>query len=229
MNILLNGLKRLEYRGYDSAGVCVDDDAGGALIIRQVGHVQALETLSLETVSKLSSDLLDNHVGIAHTRWATHGPVCVRNSHPHTSGPDNSFVVIHNGVITNYKDIKSTLEKKGFTFYSETDTEVVAKLAFYIYNELRSSGDKIDFKKVILEVTSVVQGAYAFIFKSPLFPGELCAAKRGSPLIMGVKSNEARRVEDQVIEVTFGDEAGFKTCASISRTNISSVPFLLHF
>jgi glutamine---fructose-6-phosphate transaminase (isomerizing) len=209
--ILVNGLKRLEYRGYDSAGLCVDDNNGGALIVREVGPVAQLEKLALASVAELDSKPLDKHVGIAHTRWATHGPVCVRNSHPHTSSPNNEFVVIHNGVITNYKDIKATLEKKGYTFYSETDTEVVAKLALYVYNELKASGEKFDFKKVVLQVTSVVQGAYAFIFKSPLFPGEVCAAKRGSPLIMGVKSSQTRRVEDQVIEVTFGDEAGFKT------------------
>lgn len=211
--ILVEGLKRLEYRGYDSAGLCVDDSKGGALIVREVGPVAQLESLALSAVGNLDAQPLDRHVGIAHTRWATHGPVCVRNSHPHTSSPSNEFVVIHNGVITNYKDIKATLEKKGYEFYSETDTEVVAKLALYVYNELKASGEKFDFKKVVLQVTSVVQGAYAFIFKSPLFPGEVCAAKRGSPLIMGVKSSQTRQVEDQVIEVTFGDEAGAKTYA----------------
>jgi glucosamine 6-phosphate synthetase-like amidotransferase/phosphosugar isomerase protein len=93
---------------------------------------------------------------MAHTRWATHGPVCIRNSHPHTSSHQNEFIVVHNGVVTNYKEIKSMLEKHGHVFESDTDTEVVAKLCLYFYKELKSQHEKIDFKKVVLKVTSIV-------------------------------------------------------------------------
>ncbi|KAJ1443575.1 Sugar isomerase [Sesbania bispinosa] len=129
------------------------------------------------------------HAGIAHTRWATHGEPAPRNSHPQTSGPGNEFLVVHNGVITNYEVLKETLVRHGFTFESETDTEVIPKLAKYVYDKANEAagGQVVTFSQVVLEVMRHLEGAYALIFKSLHYPNELIACKRGSPLLLGVK------------------------------------------
>ncbi|KAM6596539.1 hypothetical protein CsatA_007063 [Cannabis sativa] len=128
------------------------------------------------------------HAGIAHTRWATHGEPAPRNSHPQSSGPENEFLVVHNGVITNYEVLKQTLVRHGFTFESETDTEVIPKLAKYVFDQANKEGDQtVTFSQVVLEVMRHLEGAYALIFKSKHYPDELIACKRGSPLLLGVK------------------------------------------
>ncbi|MBA0781170.1 hypothetical protein Gotri_002121 [Gossypium trilobum] len=128
------------------------------------------------------------HAGIAHTRWATHGVPAPRNSHPQTSGSGNDFLVVHNGVITNYEVLKETLVRHGFTFESETDTEVIPKLAKFVFDKANEEGDQtVTFSQVVLEVMRHLEGAYALIFKSRHYPNELIACKRGSPLLLGVK------------------------------------------
>lgn len=128
------------------------------------------------------------HAGIAHTRWATHGVPAPRNSHPQTSGSGNDFLVVHNGVITNYEVLKETLVRHGFTFESETDTEVIPKLAKFVFDKANEEGDQtVAFNQVVLEVMRHLEGAYALIFKSRHYPNELIACKRGSPLLLGVK------------------------------------------
>ncbi|TYI85872.1 hypothetical protein E1A91_D04G026500v1 [Gossypium mustelinum] len=128
------------------------------------------------------------HAGIAHTRWATHGVPAPRNSHPQTSGSGNDFLVVHNGVITNYEVLKETLVRHGFTFESETDTEVIPKLAKFVFDKANEEGDQtVTFNQVVLEVMRHLEGAYALIFKSRHYPNELIACKRGSPLLLGVK------------------------------------------
>lgn len=117
--ILLEGLKRVEYRGYDSVGVATVSD-GRILLKKDVGRVEALE-------AKYAVSTMPGHVGIAHTRWATHGGVTTANAHPHLSC-DESIAVVHNGIIENYLELKSTLVKRGHVFRSETDTEVIAHL-----------------------------------------------------------------------------------------------------
>jgi len=129
---LLQGLRRLEYRGYDSAGISVDSDK--PLVIRKQGNIDALEKACKES-GVFDDDLLNNHIGIAHTRWATHGVPSDINSHSHRSDTSNDFLVVHNGIITNYRELKEKLTKKGFVFESETDTEVIPKLAKYIYEK----------------------------------------------------------------------------------------------
>lgn len=123
--------------------------------------------------------------GIAHTRWATHGAPCEQNAHPHSSGPGLGFLVVHNGIITNYRTLRSLLQKNGMVFETDTDTEVIPKLAEYLYLEL---GRPQSFKDLIAAVLAQLEGAYALVFQSSYYPGEMIACKNGSPLILGACS-----------------------------------------
>uniref|UniRef100_A0A8C6SBP1 Glutamine--fructose-6-phosphate aminotransferase [isomerizing] 1 n=1 Tax=Neogobius melanostomus TaxID=47308 RepID=A0A8C6SBP1_9GOBI len=195
LEILIKGLRRLEYRGYDSAGVGIDggnnkeweSNAKSIQLIKQRGKVKVLD----EEVNKqqdLDLDIeFDVHLGIAHTRWATHGEPSPVNSHPHRSDKNNEFIVIHNGIITNYKDLKKFLESKGYEFESETDTESIAKLVKYMYDNREN--DDISFATLVERVTQQLEGAFALVFKSVHYPGEAVGTRRGSPLLMGVRSD----------------------------------------
>jgi len=196
VDTLLNGLRRLEYRGYDSAGIAFD--GGNELplcssqkmsieLCRQKGKVAELQKL-VDNMENTNWDLeFETHAGIAHTRWATHGEPSPINSHPQRSDKNNEFVVVHNGIINNYKDLKAFLEKKGFVFESETDTEVVVKLCKYLYDKHRAAGDKLSFQDLVELTCAQLEGAFSFLFKSIHFPGELACTRRGSPLLIGVK------------------------------------------
>lgn len=192
LEVLFNGLRRLEYRGYDSAGISIDSSADySPLVFRQEGNIESLVKSVYQEVATTNLNLeesFSSHAGIAHTRWATHGEPAPRNSHPQSSGEENDFVVVHNGVITNYEVLKKTLVRHGFIFVSETDTEVIPKLAKYVFDKAREEGDQtVTFCQVVLEVMRQLEGAYALIFKSRHYPNELVACKRGSPLLLGVK------------------------------------------
>ncbi|XP_073270986.1 glutamine--fructose-6-phosphate aminotransferase [isomerizing] 1-like [Primulina huaijiensis] len=194
LRLLFNGLRRLEYRGYDSAGISIDyahEASTAPLVFRQEGNIETLVKSVYQEVGATNLNLEESfstHAGIAHTRWATHGEPAPRNSHPQTSDPENQFLVVHNGVITNYEVLKETLVRHGFTFESETDTEVIPKLAKFIFDNANEEGDKsMTFSQVVLEVMRHLEGAYALIFKSQHYPNELIACKRGSPLLLGVK------------------------------------------
>ncbi|XP_022742033.1 glutamine--fructose-6-phosphate aminotransferase [isomerizing] 2-like isoform X2 [Durio zibethinus] len=209
LQVLFNGLRRLEYRGYDSAGISIDNDFSFSrdpstsqssfspslspppLVFRQEGNIESLVRSVYQDVAATELNLEESfsiHAGIAHTRWATHGEPAPRNSHPQTSGPGNDFLVVHNGVITNYEVLKETLVRHGFTFESETDTEVIPKLAKFVFDKANEEGDRtVTFSQVVLEVMRHLEGAYALIFKSRHYPNELIACKRGSPLLLGVK------------------------------------------
>lgn len=145
----------------------------------------------------------------------------MRNCHPQVSSDQHEFVIIHNGIVTNYKEIKTMLEKEKFVFTSETDTEVLAKLCLYFYRELKASGEDADFKTIAIRVARVVQGASAFVIKSRLFPQELCAFKRGSPLVMGIKSVNVDDAHE--IPVTFEGETkpGIGAVANGTRSSAS--------
>uniref|UniRef100_A0A667ZZK0 glutamine--fructose-6-phosphate transaminase (isomerizing) n=1 Tax=Myripristis murdjan TaxID=586833 RepID=A0A667ZZK0_9TELE len=175
---LVKGLQRLEYRGYDSAGKTPT--------YSKKGKVKALdEELYKKDLLDLDEEL-STHFGLAHTRWATHGEPSALNSHPHRSDKDNEFVVIHNGIITNYKELKKYLNTKGYEFESETDTEVIPKLIKYVYDNRES--DNISFSTLVERVIQQLEGAFALVFKSRHFPGEAVATRRGSPLLIGVRS-----------------------------------------
>ncbi|XP_075959932.1 glutamine--fructose-6-phosphate aminotransferase [isomerizing] 2 [Anarhichas minor] len=193
---LVKGLLRLEYRGYDSAGIAVDgpkktatDNNNNCIcIIKTKGKVKALDE---ELYKKDSLDLdeeLYTHFGIAHTRWATHGEPSPVNSHPHRSDKENEFVVIHNGIITNYKELKAYLINKGYEFESETDTEVIPKLTKYVYDNREN--DNITFSTLVERVIKQLEGAFALVFKSRHFPSEAVSTRRGSPLLIGVRSEQ---------------------------------------
>ncbi|KAF8015373.1 hypothetical protein BT93_H1010 [Corymbia citriodora subsp. variegata] len=194
LQVLFNGLRRLEYRGYDSAGVSIDASSVSLppLVFRQEGNIESLVKSVYQEVDATDLNLAESfltHAGIAHTRWATHGEPATKNSHPQSSGAENEFLVVHNGVITNHEVLKQTLIRHGFTFESDTDTEVIPKLAKYVFDKSNEdSGDTtVTFSQVVLEVMRHLEGAYALIFKSRHYPNELIACKRGSPLLLGVK------------------------------------------
>ncbi|KAJ0003090.1 hypothetical protein NQD34_008239 [Periophthalmus magnuspinnatus] len=190
---LVTGLRRLEYRGYDSAGVAVDgpnkstDINGNSMcLIKKKGKVKALDE---ELYKKDSLDLdedLPTHFGLAHTRWATHGEPNAVNSHPQRSDKNNEFVVVHNGIITNYKELKKYLISKGYEFESDTDTEVIPKLLKYVYDNRENKA--VTFSTLVERVTKQLEGAFALVFKSRHFPGEAVSTRRGSPLLIGVRS-----------------------------------------
>ncbi|XP_076075275.1 glutamine--fructose-6-phosphate aminotransferase [isomerizing] 2-like isoform X3 [Mytilus galloprovincialis] len=200
LEILINGLKRLEYRGYDSAGLAfegseIDQNDNHIKMVKCKGRVSMLEDeiKRLENVNYEKEYKI--HVGIAHTRWATHGEPSSVNSHPQRSDLDNEFMVVHNGIITNYKDIKSLLEKKGHKFESETDTEVIAKMIKHIYDSHKDNN--ISFRECVELTIQQLEGAFALCLMSRHFPGECVAARRGSPLLVGVKS-KAKLLTDQI-------------------------------
>ncbi|KAF2454809.1 glucosamine-fructose-6-phosphate aminotransferase [Lineolata rhizophorae] len=191
LDTLVNGLSRLEYRGYDSAGLAIDGDKKNEVIaFKEVGKVAKLKELIDESKVDLTK-IFDSHAGIAHTRWATHGRPSRLNCHPHRSDPNWEFAVVHNGIITNYKELKALLEHKGFKFETDTDTEAIAKLAKFIYDQ----HPDIDFPVLAKAVISELQGAFGLLLKSVHFPHEVIAARKGSPLVVGVKTAKKMKVD----------------------------------
>lgn len=204
LNFLINGLKRLEYRGYDSAGIGVDGPKSNTdiLCIKEKGKVAVLENkIKNQSEGLKVDDLLNVHVGIAHTRWATHGVPSEVNSHPQRSDASNQFIVVHNGIITNYKDVKTFLEGKGHRFESDTDTEVMVKLLKHIYD----SNPGLTFRELVEKCVQQFEGAYACCFKSLLFPDEIVATRRGSPLLVGIKTETSLQSDSIPIQYSADD------------------------
>ena len=168
--IIIDGLNKLEYRGYDSAGIAVFNEGGFFDVIKQKGYLTALE-------ARLADTPIQGHMGIGHTRWATHGEPSDINSHPHV-GSKNEIAVVHNGIIENYKEIKTYLEQKGVRFVSQTDSEVIAQLAEYYYN-----GDIIE---TVIKVSNRLVGTYALGIMCIDDPDTLVAVKKDNPLIIGI-------------------------------------------
>ncbi|KAL1902032.1 glutamine--fructose-6-phosphate transaminase (isomerizing) [Ceratocystis pirilliformis] len=200
LDTLVNGLSRLEYRGYDSAGLAIDGDKKNEVMaFKEVGKVAKLKQLIEEEKPDLTK-VFDSHAGIAHTRWATHGPPSRVNCHPHRSNNTWEFSIVHNGIITNYKELKTLLSSKGFKFETDTDTECIAKLAKYIYDQHPTIGFTDLAKAVIQEL----EGAYGLLIKSVHYPHEVIAARKGSPLVIGVKTS--RRMKVDFVDVEYADD-----------------------
>ena len=190
--ILINGLKRLEYRGYDSAGVALLED-GNLTIYKKQGKVQQLENLT-------NGHTFDSTVGIGHTRWATHGEPSDRNAHPHYSG-NRRLAIIHNGIIENYGALKTELQEEGYTFESDTDTEVFIT---FIEDIQKTLGVSLE-EAVRVALTKVV-GAYAIVIMSQDDPGKLIAARKGSPLVIGLGKGEYYVASDATPIIEFTNE-----------------------
>ena len=176
--ILLDGLSKLEYRGYDSAGIAVkDDESDHVEVVKVKGRLQ-------ELVNKTNGgQAVRGSCGIGHTRWATHGEPSVTNAHPHTTD-DGEVVGVHNGIIENYVELKAKLSKKGYQFYSETDTEILIKLVDYYYKKYQVG--PID---AIAKTMVRVRGSYALAVMFKDFPGEIYVARKDSPMIIGANQS----------------------------------------
>ena len=179
-SVMLDGLKRLEYRGYDSSGLATLRE-GSLHSIRRTGRVVELETAV--------GEVLGGELGISHTRWATHGDVTEANAHPHTSS-DDTIAIVHNGVIENYLGMKKFLLEKGYTFQSETDTEALANLIAYHYAKESETKGKNRFLESVRKSLSHVEGTFGIAVICKDCPGELIGARRGSPLIVGLGKGE---------------------------------------
>ena len=178
--ILLAGLSRLEYRGYDSAGISTIEKDGLSLM-KDKGRVKNLSNLD-------GIDKLEGTIGIAHTRWATHGKPSKENSHPHQ---DNSktFSVVHNGIIENYNELRKFLEEKGYTFYSQTDTEVIPNLIHYYFTK-ETKSDNLKFLKAVRNACLDLKGSFAIEVISKLYPDNMIVVRKDSPLVIGTCEDE---------------------------------------
>ena len=177
--ILLDGLTKLEYRGYDSAGIAVEDDNNVVNVVRAKGRLQILKEKTN------NGESLKGHLGIGHTRWATHGEPSEENAHPHISN-DNSVIGVHNGIIENYQELKEKLIKNGYKFFSQTDTEDAINLIDYYLKKY-----KIGPVDAINRCLVRIRGSYALevIFKD--YPGKIYVARKDSPMIIGIKDDES--------------------------------------
>ena len=182
--ILLDGLSKLEYRGYDSAGLAVRDGAGEFEIVKAKGRLRALAEKTD------NGNAVHGSCGIGHTRWATHGEPSELNAHPHIAD-DGNVVGVHNGIIENYQELKDKLTKKGYSFYSSTDTEVAIKLVDYYYKKYEHTPvDAINHAMVR------IRGSYALALMFKDYPEEIYVARKDSPMILGVENGEAYLASD---------------------------------
>lgn len=172
--ILMNGLEKLEYRGYDSAGMAVIDPLGSMHLVKSKGRLKALE-------EKLRQEKLVGHAGIGHTRWATHGEPSEKNCHPHTNR-DKTISVVHNGIIENYVHLKEWLGSKGYRFYSDTDTEVIPNLIDYYYH-----GNLLE---AVTKALAILEGSYALGVMCTGEPDKIVAVRKDSPLVVGIGKGE---------------------------------------
>ena len=177
--VLLDGLSKLEYRGYDSAGIAVRDGEEQAEVIKAKGRLKKL----IEKTN--GGDSVPGTCGIGHTRWATHGEPSENNAHPHMSD-DGNVVAVHNGIIENYQELKDKLIRKGYTFYSETDTEVAVKLVDYYYKKYE--GTPVD---ALTHAMVRIRGSYALAIMFKEYPEEIYVARKDSPMILGVENGES--------------------------------------
>lgn len=216
--ILIKGLKRLEYRGYDSAGVGLINGSNQLNIYKAKGKVLNLE----ETAAQKD---VSGCIGIAHTRWATHGEPCQANAHPHVSQSGN-LALVHNGIIENYAPLRDQLKEKGYTFQSSTDTEVLVQLIDYLQNSYQ-----IDLLEAVQVALHRVIGAYAIAIIDKRNPGRIIAARKSSPLVIGVGNDEFFLASDatpiveytnQVVYLQDGDIAVLETGKPLKVVNLEN-------
>ncbi|MBT6698835.1 MAG: glutamine--fructose-6-phosphate transaminase (isomerizing) [Flavobacteriales bacterium] len=207
--ILIKGLQRLEYRGYDSAGVgLIAQDHNKITVYKQSGKVSDL----LDYIGEKDTN---GSIGIGHTRWATHGAPNQQNSHPHDSS-DNSFSLIHNGIIENYASLKSMLEQKGYIFKSDTDSEVLMYLIEDVYN---NNSEKNDLYKSIRVALNEVVGAYAIVVIDKNNSNEFYAARKGSPLVIGIGNSEYFVASDASPIIEYTDKVIYLEDGEIAKLN----------
>jgi len=215
--ILIKGLQRLEYRGYDSAGIgLITDDNNSIITYKQAGKVSDL----LEFIGDNNTD---GSIGIGHTRWATHGPPNQINSHPHSSS-DESFSLIHNGIIENYSSLKKALEDKGYEFKSDTDSEVLMLLIEDVYRNIDVNGNsnseiKNKLYKAIRIALNEVIGAYAIVVIDKNNSDEFYAARKGSPLVIGIGNNEFFVASDASPIIEYTDKVIYLEDGEVARLN----------
>ena len=181
--ILIEGLKRLEYRGYDSAGIAVLDDKGVTTCIKREGKVEAL-------AAAIKQQAPAGTTGIAHTRWATHGVPSERNAHPHQSA--NRFSVVHNGIIENHQELRDSLTAHGYVFASDTDTEVIVHLIHKL------SAEHLSLRSTVFAASQKLVGAYGMVVVDSQYPDQLVVARSGSPLVIGYGVGEHFVASDQL-------------------------------
>lgn len=209
---LVNGLRRLEYRGYDSAGVALES-ADGIKVYKQTGKVDALDKL-LKGALKTDAERAKYTIGIAHTRWATHGLPTRANAHPHVADGGN-LALVHNGIIENYATLRAGLEKRGCTFLSQTDTEVLAHLI--------ATFERDDFLSAVSQALKQVEGTYGIAAISKRHPGEMIVARRGSPLVIGVGEHECVVASDVSAIVAYTRQVIYLKDGDIARVTPEGV------
>ena len=205
--ILINGLHRLEYRGYDSAGLAVVNKQHELQRVRCLGKVKALD-------EAVAVKPLIGGTGIAHTRWATHGEPSEANAHPHVSG---NFAVVHNGIIENHEELRKLLKSRGYVFTSQTDTEVIAHLVEW---EMRSTDSLLN---AVQNVVKQLSGAYGMVVMDRMHPEHLVAARSGSPLVIGLGIGENFLASDQLALLNVTRRFIFLEEGDISEISRSSV------
>ena len=225
--LLIEGLKRLEYRGYDSAGIAVLDESGGMHVRRAVGRISVLEN-----TLQGGRTLPDAHVGMAHTRWATHGAPTECNAHPHVDNT-GKIAVVHNGIIENYAALKKFLTDKGHTFSSQTDTEVLAVLIGDLYADLKEKSPTAPvLQRAVQAALHEVTGTYGIAVICKDEPDTLVVARKGSPLIIGVGKEEYVVASDasaivehttQVIYLNDNEMAVLKSDLPIRTTTVDDI------
>lgn len=201
--VLIKGLGRLEYRGYDSAGLALLNSDGGLNVYKTKGKVKDLDTFCKDKN-------ISGTVGIAHTRWATHGEPSSVNAHPHYSESKN-LAIIHNGIIENYADLKKKLQSKGLTFRSDTDTEVLVQLIEYIQNK-----KKLDLLSSVQVALHEVIGAYSIALLDKREPDQIIAACKQSPLVIGVAEDEFFLASDASTIIEYTDKVAYLEDGSIA-------------
>lgn len=212
--ILINGLFKLEYRGYDSAGIAVVEE-NAIKCIKDKGRVENLKSI-------VKNENIESNIGIAHTRWATHGKPTKTNSHPHLDMKEE-FAVVHNGIIENYAEIKEFLVSNGYEFKSETDTEVIPNLIHYYFSKEKE--DKNKFLKSVNNACKELKGSYAIEVIAKKYPETMIIARRNSPLVLGVEGKEKYIASDIPAIIDYTKEIYFLDDDEIVEINKEEVNF----